>query len=152
MSWRYVIVHHSATRDGSVLADTEAIRRYHMTPESEGGPRGGPWLDIGYHFVCELVDSEYVVVPGRSLGIPGSHARGYNDVAIGVCLVGNFTAAEPPREQLAVAARLVAGLADAHAVPEGNILPHRAVGETSCPGDAFPWAEFLAMVAAERAS
>lgn len=130
--WSEVVIHHSGTRDGVVL-DLAAIRRYHISPRPEG--RG--WLDIGYHFVCELIGSTYEIVAGRPLDMIGAHAPGHNATAIGFCLVGDFTLAEPPVEQTRVAARHLRALLEEFSIRRDSVLLHREVRTTDCPGARF---------------
>lgn len=70
---------------GSNTETVESIRRYHMTPESQGGPPGGPWSDIGYHLVCYR---DGTVHDGRPIERVGSHVKGANADTIGICCVG----------------------------------------------------------------
>jgi hypothetical protein len=137
MSWQEILIHHSAGSDTDHL-DTDDIRRFHV------GGRG--WRDIGYHFVVERIEGTYAAIMGRPLNMAGEHSPGHNTVAIGVCLVGNFSDAPPPPEQLKCAADLVSGLAVAFRIPVGRVLRHNAVRATECPGDLFPWDAFLELV------
>ena len=81
MTWRtirsveYLIVHCSATRESQDLG-AEEIRGWHLK-------RG--WLDIGYHFV---IRRDGTVETGRPTTRPGAHARGFNHLSLGICLVG----------------------------------------------------------------
>ena len=78
-SWKGIVVHHSATKTGTV----ESFRRHHVNVNG--------WQDIGYNFVIYRNGS---IHKGRSLEINGAHARGRNATHIGICLVGEdvFTA------------------------------------------------------------
>jgi N-acetyl-anhydromuramyl-L-alanine amidase AmpD len=53
------------------------IRRWHVNDNG--------WSDVGYHFV---IRRNGLVEQGRHLDHEGAHVHGYNDVAVGVCLVG----------------------------------------------------------------
>jgi len=45
------------------------------------------WNDIGYTFlVCE----DGRVYEGRGWNVKGSHTLGYNEIAIGVCIIGDY--------------------------------------------------------------
>lgn len=70
-----IVVHCSATRPMMDIGAKE-IRRWHK----ELG-----WEDIGYHFVIRRNGE---VEKGRRVDAVGSHAKGYNDRSIGICLVG----------------------------------------------------------------
>lgn len=125
MKWSEVIVHHSASADGEHV-DTDEIRRFHV--ESNG------WRDIGYHFVVELVEGQYLAIAARPLYMVGAHCPGHNSTAIGVCLVGNFVEHGPPQEQVDCAARLIAGLCRILEIPVARIRPHSTFRNTECPG------------------
>lgn len=46
------------------------------------------WNDIGYSFlVCE----DGRVYEGRGWNVEGSHTRGYNRIALGICFIGTFS-------------------------------------------------------------
>ena len=81
MNWKklkavdYIVIHCSATKEDQNF-DVEDIRRWHRQ-------RG--WMDVGYHFVIKR-DGE--VQTGRPHDVPGAHARGFNHVSLGVCLIG----------------------------------------------------------------
>jgi len=141
LRWDHVFVHHSAGSDTDSI-EADEYRRHHL---SLG------WRDIGYHFVVEQVEGRgFWPIGGRPLNMVGSHCPGWNKRALGVCLAGNFTLEPPRREQLEVAAKLVAGLCDAFNIPTDHVHQHRWHRATECPGDAFPFDEFLGLVDGHR--
>jgi len=73
----------------------------------------------------------------------GAHAgkQEYNQHGIGICLVGNFQETSPSAAQLAAVRRLVATLKHEYTIPTGNVIAHRDVKATECPGKHFPLAE-----------
>ena len=74
---RYIVIHGSATKaDQDVHA--EDIARWHRM-------RG--WLEIGYHYV---ITRDGVLEEGRNRNHPGAHARGYNHISLGICLIGGI--------------------------------------------------------------
>lgn len=83
------IIHISA----SLWGTERIIKNWHTDPDKQGGP----YDDIGYHWVilngqitpAAVVPSlDGMICPGRSLKFMGAHCRGQNQVSIGVCLVG----------------------------------------------------------------
>ncbi len=74
-SFRYFVVHHSASPLRTTVAD---IRKWHVDE------RG--WSDIGYHRIIAKDGTRYV---GRPVGRGGAHVRGKNGQCYAVCLVGN---------------------------------------------------------------
>ena len=137
-SWQGVVIHATDGPDSDRL-EMDDVRDYH---------KGIGWSDIGYHFVVEMVEGEAVVLMGRPFNRPGAHCRGWNDRMLGVALVGKFTATPPPPAQLVEAARIVAALLDQHGLARSAVYQHKAMAgnNTDCPGAAFPWAQFQAMV------
>lgn len=50
------------------------------------------WDDIGYtHLVCE----DGRVYEGRGWNVRGSHTLGYNEIAIGICIIGDYMSRLP---------------------------------------------------------
>jgi N-acetyl-anhydromuramyl-L-alanine amidase AmpD len=133
MSWkklqevRYIVIHCADTPPDMDIG-AEEIRMWHLK-------RG--WLDIGYHWV---IRRDGTIEDGRPSDRPGAHARGYNHISFGICLVGgkggdNFTDA-----QWDALAGLVIGLKVGH--PEREVLGHRDLPyvQKACPQfDAKDW-------------
>jgi len=134
--WRYILVHHSATKSGSM----DAFSRYHRI--SKGWPR------IGYHFVIGCGngsgDGQIETTPTWRGQHEGIHTglRLYNAKGIAVCLVGNFEEDGPTGAQMRSLAVLCRELAKRFDVPAKSILRHGDVQVTKCPGKNFPWNEF----------
>ncbi|QDU40748.1 N-acetylmuramoyl-L-alanine amidase [Maioricimonas rarisocia] len=139
-SWKYVVLHHTASSRGSV----ESIHRAHLQRRDAAGR---PWRGIGYHFVI-----------GNGQGMPdgaiestfrweeqasGAHAGigMYNQVGIGICLVGNFETTPPTAAQLKSVRRLVALLKKRYDIGSREVIRHQDVKATACPGRMFPFRE-----------
>lgn len=136
--WKRILIHHSATHDGPG-ADYPGIRRYHVEVNN--------WNDIGYHAVVEKVADRYIAIPGRPLTVQGAHCPGQNNVALGMCLVGNFELEAPPDGQLDEAASILAGWCIRFGIDVTEIKTHREFRETACPGSLFPINDLRARVA-----
>ena len=117
---RYIIVHCSKTtpRQGDGLATVERKCRL----------RGA--LSNGYHYVISRTG---LVEKGRALDEAGNHTLGYNQMSLGVCLVGMpGKATEAQKESLrALLADLKEQYPDAKAVTHEGIQPTTGRG---CPG------------------
>lgn len=74
----YIVIHCSATKPSMSNVDAKEIDRWHRQ-------RG--WRKIGYHFV---IRRDGVVEEGRELGEVGAHAKGFNSMSVGICLVGGI--------------------------------------------------------------
>lgn len=139
----FIVVHCSKTKpdqldDKKRPYDARSLDRKHRLQGK---------LKIGYHYVIERTG---VAIRGRPADECGSHARGYNDRSVGICLVGgselskdvvcehgNFTA-----EQLSTLRSLLDDLAQQF--PDAAICGHRDLeghDRNSCP--SFDVTEFL---------
>jgi N-acetyl-anhydromuramyl-L-alanine amidase AmpD len=134
MKPKYIILHHSLTKDGSTVS-WAAIRRYHTLDLG--------WRDVGYHFGIERVGSEYEVFVGRMLDEGGAHCVGMNQKSLGICFVGNFDKHKVPTIQWVEGVRLVRSLMNVFDIPKINVLGHRDIGKhKSCPGKNFSMEDF----------
>ncbi len=124
-----VILHHSATPDGSV----PLFRVLHRAVFG--------WDDIGYHFVIGngSFSPDGAVEEGRRRGAIGAHARGYNEKSLGICLVGDFSDSMPTPCQVSSLADLLSELLRIYGLGAEAILLHREVPGcvTECPGALF---------------
>jgi hypothetical protein len=134
-TWRYIVIHHSASMRGSAQSFDDSHRR----------ERG--WKSLGYHFVIGngIDQGDGLVVAGpRWYGQEaGAHANAveYNEHGIGICLVGNFDEQPPTPAQWSMVRKLVARLATKYGIPSYNIFGHNQIrrgGTTACPGKLFP--------------
>lgn len=137
--WRYIIIHHSATHEGSSLT----FNKYH---QSKG------WDGVGYDFIINngksgKPDGFIEITPRWLKQLDGAHchASDMNTKGIGICLVGNFNEERPTKEQMASLAYLVNELRSYYKIPKSKILGHRDVAgsQTECPGQNFPWNQFI---------
>lgn len=136
LAWRYIVMHHSATEQGDV-ASIDAVHKRRVDAQ------GKPWLGIGYHFVIGngqgLADGKIEPTFRWQKQLAGAHAGAgaYNTAGIGVCLIGNFESSPPTPRQLAAAKEVVALLATRYKIPPKQIVRHRDVKATECPGKHF---------------
>jgi N-acetylmuramoyl-L-alanine amidase len=142
--WKYIIIHHSQTAQGS-----EAVfDRYHKEQRR--------WKGIGYDFVIGnghgsadgLVEATF----RWEQQITGAHAASkgnvYNQEGIGICLVGDLEKDYPTARQMEALVGLVNYLQNRCRIPTANILGHNQVpgASTKCPGHNFPWYEFYSLI------
>jgi N-acetylmuramoyl-L-alanine amidase len=126
-----ITVHHTAEvapmgerGDADVV---RAIQRFHQDD------RG--WADVGYHW---LVGRDGRIYEGRAVGVQGAHAGGERNVEnLGIALVGDFTNELPSPVQLDLFATFLAEQRRLHGVPASEVLGHRDLAPTECPGSAF---------------
>ncbi len=133
--WRYIVIHHSATKDGNAAQF-----------DIEHRQRG--WDCLGYHFVIDNgrggPDGQIEVGSRWKIQKQGAHTGGtpgneYNEFGIGICLVGDFTRRMPSPAQMASLHRLVEYLAATYGVSPKNIIGHCDApnATTQCPGAAL---------------
>ena len=132
-AWRYIVIHHSATDTGSA-DDFDRMHRHE---------RG--WDELGYHFVITNgrggPDGAVQIGPRWHKQKWGAHCGGtpdnqYNNVGIGICLVGQFDDHTPSEQQIESLIRLVRFLVGRYRIRPANILGHADApnARTACPG------------------
>ena len=77
----YLVVHCSDTPDDAALTGCD-IHQMHL---------GFGWDGVGYH---RVIGRDGVVEPGRPDYWIGAHVKGFNDVSLGVCLIGRHSFAD----------------------------------------------------------
>jgi hypothetical protein len=134
----HIIIHHTdadTVAAGAALS-VQAIWAYHSLT------RG--WGDIGYNY---LIDPAGRVYEGRAGGddVVGAHTEHFNYGAVGIALMGDYTAARPSAAMLGALRHLLIMLADRYGIdPEGAYFEdgtmyrliggHRDFNYTLCPG------------------
>ncbi len=147
--WRFIVLHHSATHKGSAAV----FDRWHRNHNG--------WDELGYHFVIGngtySGDGRIEVGSRWPKQKHGAHCKvgqdeTYNNVGIGICLVGNFEAQRPTEAQMTSLVRLVDYLSARFEVPDSRIIGHGDVDDTRCPGRYFSFADLFRRLARRRAA
>ena len=126
--WKWIVIHHSDTKTGSAAA----FDRYHKDVHH--------WDELGYHFVIGngtgSRDGEVEVGPRWSKQKWGAHAgvKEFNEVGIGICLVGDFDVTHPTAAQMRSLTQLTAWLMASYHIPANHVIGHRDAKSTNCPG------------------
>jgi N-acetylmuramoyl-L-alanine amidase len=104
-----------------------SIQNYHI--DSNG------WPDIGYNY---LVGEDGRAYEGRGWDKVGAHTYGYNDQAVAVSVIGDFTA-RAPNQAAQDAVKNIFACAIQGGILRSNyeMFGHRDGGCTSCPGDSL---------------
>lgn len=144
MTWKKIILHHSATADGQTN-DWQSIKNWHTGKTGSDDIKSPcfnpykvkPMLDIGYHYGLELENDILMTRIGRPLTMVGAHTLGQNAIAIGICIVGNFDIAEPSHEQYMAVAVLCSTLVRLFSIPKIEIHGHNEYALKTCPGKLF---------------
>ncbi len=142
--WTAIIIHHSATRNGSaVLFDKWHKEKKH-------------WNGVGYNFVIgngtDTGDGRVEVTYRWRDQQVGAHCGGTrgnwaNKEAIGICLVGNYNRALPTRRQIRSLRKLVKFLQSRYGIEKSRIYGHKytpGARVTDCPGKRFSVSRFRA--------
>ncbi|MDX6767302.1 MAG: LysM peptidoglycan-binding domain-containing protein [Candidatus Methylacidiphilales bacterium] len=140
--WRYIVTHHSGTRTGNA----KIFDYYHR--QVRGMENG-----LAYHFVIgngtDSGDGEIEVGDRWLKQLQGGHVRSdaQNEIAIGICLVGDFQRDRPTRRQIAALIELTGYLQDKVGTPRPRFYLHRDINiiSTDCPGRLFPAAALYSL-------
>ncbi len=139
--WRYIVVHNSGTKQGNA----KAFDFYHTNVRKmQNG--------LAYHFVIgngtASGDGEIEVGARWERQINGGHVHSdyLNNIALGICLVGDFNTQKPTDKQLASLEELIRYLQLRVGKTDGNaavVKSHREINPprwpTDCPGNGFPY-------------
>lgn len=127
MTPKFLVIHHSVSRlDNTSILD---IDRWH---KGKGYPKSKRGYHVGYHFV---IGKDWYTQT-RDEDEKGAHALLHNHESLGICIVGNF---QLPTSELNVyqktkLAWLLRLLMKNHKFSSKEIVLHRDVGSTECPG------------------
>jgi len=152
-NWRYIIIHHSFSKDG-VMRNFDQLKKYHMSyrvnfeivtkeeyydrkRKKDGYSFQKPYSDIGYHLGIEYIGNQLEIVAGRLLSKSGAHCIGMNSKAIGICMVGNFDRDIPSPAHYWLLASLIRHLQREFNIPLRNVVGHNMYSNKTCPGSNF---------------
>lgn len=123
-STKYIALHHA---EASVCT-AKQVDEWH---KSNG------WSGIGYHFFVRKDGSVY---RGRPLDKLGAHVQGMNNCSLGICAEGAYSREFMPYVQKKAIAELIDYL-KRNFYPDAQIVGHREIGASDCPGKNYPLAE-----------
>ena len=133
--WEYIVIHHSGTSGGSA----KVFDYYHS---HERGMENG----LAYHFVIgngtDSGDGQIEVGRRWLKQLQGGHlaSESLNEIAIGICLVGDFSRSRLGPRQTAALIELVKYLRQMMPDRKLKFRLHREINTrpTECPGRLFP--------------
>lgn len=139
--WRYIVVHNSGTRQGNA----KAFEYYHrQVRKMQNG--------LAYQFVIgngtSSGDGQVEVGSRWPKQINGGHVHSdyLNNIAIGICLVGDFNHEQPTAKQLEALDELIRYLRQRVGKTDGKwavVKAHKEINPprwpTDCPGNDFPY-------------
>lgn len=121
----YIALHHPANKS----CTAEDIHRWHLA---------NGWAGIGYHF---LVTKEGLIYEGRPLNTIGAQIAGHNSRGIGICVEGNYELEQHlPEAQYKAVQELLDYLKTIY--PNAELVGHRDIAASACPGRYFPLNDF----------
>jgi N-acetyl-anhydromuramyl-L-alanine amidase AmpD len=143
--WKFIVVHNSGSRQGNA----KIFDYYHKNVRKM--PNG-----LAYHFVIGSGhgsgNGEIEIGNRWRRQVNGGHVHSdyLNNIAIGICLVGDFNRPPAPSQaQLDACEELIKYLRKRVGKTEGKqaiVKPHKAINPprwpTDCPGDKFPYGWF----------
>nr|CAD7256055.1 unnamed protein product [Timema shepardi] len=101
------------------------------------------WLPISNadserYFSSFAVGGDGHVYEGRGWDIVGAHSPSFNNISIGICLIGDYTSELPSTTMLNLTMELVRCATSRGSVQtDYKLLGHRQVRDTQCPGDVL---------------
>jgi len=158
--WKYIIIHHSSTRLGSVRIFRNGHEErggawpfndpmfYHLVIGNGHGSGDGE-LERGRRWLRQQLGGGCCSLKGldrveRISDLPLAFSDYYNYTGIHICLVGEFSKNPPSGAQISTLCPVVEKLCRRYRIPPERILGHRDVqmAPTDCPGRAFPMERF----------
>lgn len=123
---KYIIIHHSATAASKNIGAKEIDAQH----------RGRGFNEIGYHLI---IRRDGTLEQGRPLNCVGAHAKGYNFVSVGICLIGgrSESAAYAPefnftKQQWRTLKATLLKLNKEY--PKAIVIGHNQISSKDCPG------------------
>jgi len=117
-----------------------AHKSWHIKDVHNFHKNSNGWAGIGYNY---WIDFDGNIYEGRGMNV-GAHVGGHNSHTIGVGYQGDFTKQKMPDAQLKAGIALNKWLIDQFPnVSKSDIIGHRDLASTSCPGSNFRMAELV---------
>jgi hypothetical protein len=138
--WRYIVIHHSGTSEGSA----RGMNEYHLrVRHMENG--------LAYHFVIGnghgMGDGELAIGNRWKKQLDGGHlaSETQNTYSLGICLVGNFDQDQPTVRQMRSLKALIEALESRCELTPASVKTHQQINvvHTRCPGTRFPTESLL---------
>ena len=134
---KQAVVHHTSGSNSYSAADVPGIIRGIQAYHQQG--RG--WNDIGYNVVADKYGRLWHARGGDvSKAVIGAHVAGHNTGTFGISVLGTYNSAAPPKKTRDAVASAIAWKFSINGISKAtksNLVGHRDLGQTDCPGDAF---------------
>ena len=123
-----IVIHHTESPNQPPVMEKArlvGIQRYHIIEKE--------WGDIAYHYLIGPSGSLY---EGRDWRYRGDSGTSYDlDGRLLICLVGNFMEQLPESAALKTLVETIAAKLHEHGLKPEDVVTHRMVASTDCPGD-----------------
>lgn len=127
----FIVLHHSDAGECSI----HDIHRWHLAKS---------WLGCGYNY---FVRKDGLIYRGRPREAAGAQCDGYNNCSIGICAEGNFQEENMLPAQENAIIELCKELSGIYT--GAQIVGHRELNATACPGANYPLEKIKAGAVAE---
>ncbi len=125
-----IVIHHTQSPNESPameFARLRGVQRYHIQDKE--------WGDIAYHF---LIGASGRIYQGRDWNFQGDSGTQYDlNGRLLICVLGDFTRRMPEDPAMAALIRIVKAKLKEHDLKPEDVLTHRMVAATDCPGDTL---------------
>lgn len=129
-----IVIHHTVTDQNITPEALRAIFKSRFNVDY-----------IGYNFYIRGNGEVHSDLGAEKVGIHNNVGKFNNTNSVGISLAGNFEEQEPTREQLNSLSDLIFELQRNYHIPDENIVGHRDMKSTACPGKNLykykPWKE-----------
>ena len=123
-----IILHHRAGN-----GDVQSIHQQHI---KQG------WWGIGYHYYIRKDGSIWRGRPEQWVGSHAGSKNDYNKHSLGICFEGNFETEQMTDAQVKSGRELIEDIEKRYMIYQ--ILGHKDVAKTACPGKNFRWDDLFA--------
>lgn len=95
------------------------------------------WAGIGYNY---FITKDGRIMEGRGKNV-GAHCKNYNSTTLGICFQGHFDPQSMTDAQVKAGGWLLAKLIREHGLQINDVVGHRDLAATACPGKNFRMAD-----------
>lgn len=134
---KYIVIHHT---EGPKLSGWEAIERLHKKRDANPKDFDFPVSSMGYYAgYTYAIEAGGYVKQFRTDTETQAHTivKGgpdYNNMSIGICLIGNFDKFLPTREQKEALGQLLRAKMAAYGINRSMVVRHGDLKPKTCPG------------------
>lgn len=146
---KYIVIHHSGINlDKNDITGEKQWQSICKNHQKEWRQKF-PWTIAPYHYG---IGPKGDIFKGQDENFFCIHAGDdfYNFRSLAICFIGNFEESKLTMEALKVGANLVRDLMVKYGVKKENVLRHKDIIETQCPGKFFPWDSFKKLIEIEQ--